>query len=91
MIVQDAADPTKGVLFSGGSYIANDNLVKVADPPTPSHDYYATKVRAASTGTMLTGFSGKLTAADSSLKISALRSATALQKYKEIQNSNRNS
>ena len=39
-------------------------------------------------GGVLVGFSGKLTAADSSLKISALRSATALQKYKEIQNSN---
>ena len=35
----------------------------------------------------LVGFSGSFTA-DSSLKISALRSATALQKYKEIQNSN---
>ena len=33
------------------------------------------------------GFKGDLTA-DASLKISALRSATALQKYKEIQNSN---
>ena len=33
------------------------------------------------------GFKGNLTS-DTSLKISALRSATALQKYKEIQNSN---
>ena len=37
----------------------------------------------------LVGLHGKLSGgASSSLKISALRSATALQKYKEIQNSN---
>ena len=63
-------------------------MQKIYAPSTPSHGSYATKVKAASTGTYLVGFSGKLTAADSSLKISALRSATALQKYKEIQNSN---
>ena len=56
--------------------------------PTPSHGSYASQVRTSFTGNTLVGFSGYLTAADSSLKISALRSATALQKYKEIQNSN---
>ena len=38
-------------------------------------------------GSTLVGFRGSLDA-QSSMKISALRSATALQKYKEIQNSN---
>ena len=76
-------------LFGGTSYIANDTLVRDNTPPTPSHDYgYASQVTASSTGDRLIGFRGKLTATDSSLKISALRSATALQKYKEIQNSN---
>ena len=88
LIVKDSADPTKGVLFGGSSYGANDTLEKVNVAPTPSHGSYASQVRTSSTGNTLIGFSGSLTAADSSLKISALRSATALQKYKEIQNSN---
>ena len=49
---------------------------------------YLSWIRSSSTGDVLLGFKGKLTAEGSSLKISALRSATALQKYKEIQNSN---
>lgn len=88
LIVQDSADPSKGVLFGGTSYGANDTLEKANVAPTPSHGSYASQVRTFSTGNTLIGFSGKLTASDSSLKISALRSATALQKYKEIQNSN---
>ena len=88
LTVNDAADPTKGVLFGGSSYESNDYLQRVNSIPTPSHGCYASQVRSFSTGHVLVGFSGKLTAADSSLKISALRSATALQKYKEIQNSN---
>ena len=51
----------------------------------PSHDNF---IREDTSGSVLIGFRGNLSAADSSLKISALRSATALQKYKEIQNSN---
>lgn len=88
LIVSDPADNTKGVLFGTHAYTANDTLEKANVAPTPSHGYYANRVRASSTGDSILGFSGKLTAADSSLKISALRSATALQKYKEIQNSN---
>lgn len=88
LIVNDASDSTKGVLFSGSSYDANDTLEKKNASPIPSHGSYASQVRTSSTGNVLVGFSGKLTAADSSLKISALRSVTALQKYKEIQNSN---
>ena len=88
LIVKDSADPTKGVLFGVSSYDATDTLEKTNVAPTPSHGCYASQVRTSSTGSTLIGFSGYLTAADSSLKISALRSATALQKYKEIQNSN---
>lgn len=87
-IVKDSADPSKGVLFGGSSYAANDTLEKINAAPTPSHGSFASQVRSSSTGNNLVGFSGSLTASDSSLKISALRSATALQKYKEIQNSN---
>lgn len=87
-IVKDSSDTSKGVLFSGSSYAANDNLERANSAPIPSHGSYASQVRAASTGNTLIGFRGSLTGADSSLKISALRSATALQKYKEIQNSN---
>lgn len=87
LVVKDSADPSKGVLFGGTSYASDDTLVRVNASPTPSHGSYASPVTASSTGNSLIGFSGKLTA-DASLKISALRSATALQKYKEIQNSN---
>ena len=88
LIINDAADRSKGVLFGETSFGTNDNLQKANEAPTPSHGSYASQVRTSSTGSTLVGFSGYLTAADSSLKISALRSATALQKYKEIQNSN---
>ena len=77
-----------GVLFGASSYTSDDTLTRANVAPTPSHGSYASQVTASSTGATLVGFSGKLTAADSSLKISALRSATALQKYREIQNSN---
>lgn len=87
-IVKDSSDSKKGVLFGSSSHTPNDTLVKADADPTPVDGSYATWVRSSSTGDVLLGFKGKLTAAGSSLKISALRSATALQKYKEIQNSN---
>lgn len=87
-IVKDSADPSKGVLFGSGSHTPNDTLVKADADPTPTGGSYATWIRSSSTGDVLLGFKGDLTTAGSSLKISALRSATALQKYKEIQNSN---
>lgn len=86
-ITRDNADRSKGFLFGATSYIANDTLVKDNIAPVPSHGSYASQITASSSGNPLVGFNGKLTA-DASLKISALRSATALQKYKEIQNSN---
>ena len=88
LIVSDTADSTKGVLFGGSGYYSGDTLERENAAPTPSHGSYASRVRATSTGNGLVGFSGSLTVSDSALKISALRSATALQKYKEIQNSN---
>lgn len=88
-IVKDSADPKKGVLFGSASHTPNDTLVKADVAPTPTDGSgYATWIRSSSTGDVLLGFKGNLTTAGSSLKISALRSATALQKYKEIQNSN---
>ena len=85
--IKDASDNTKGAIFGGSSYTAGDNLQKDNSSPVSAHDGYVAHVRTASTGLQLVGFSGNLTA-DASMKISALRSATALQKYKEIQNSN---
>lgn len=85
--IKDAADNTKGAIFGGSSYTTGDSLQKANSAPVPAHDGYVAPVKTASTGLQLVGFSGKLTA-DASMKMSALRSATALQKYKEIQNSN---
>lgn len=85
--INDAADNTKGAVFGGSSYTPNDSLQKANSAPVSSHDGYVAPVRTSSTGLQLVGFNGYLTA-DASMKISALRSATALQKYKEIQNSN---
>nr|DAG71154.1 MAG TPA: Major capsid protein [Microviridae sp.] len=85
--IKDSADNTKGAIFGGGSYTPDDNLQKTNIAPVHAHDGYVAPVRTTSTGLQLVGFSGNLTA-DASMKISALRSATALQKYKEIQNSN---
>lgn len=82
-----AGDKTKGPLFDTGTNELNDNLQKRNIAPTPSSGGYASPIRSSETGSNLIGFKGDLTA-DASLKISALRSATALQKYKEIQNSN---
>nr|DAR09522.1 MAG TPA: Major capsid protein [Microviridae sp.] len=85
--IKDSADNTKGAIFGGSSYDADDSLQKANSAPVSVHDGYVAPVSTSSTGLQLVGFSGKLTA-DASMKISALRSATALQKYKEIQNSN---
>ena len=83
----DAPDKTRGVILNANSYSAGDQMMIPNQAPTSSPDGYVTHIRTAGTGNIVTGFSGKLSA-DASLKLSALRSATALQKYKEIQNSN---
>lgn len=85
--IKDAADKTKGAIFGGSSYTTGDTLQKANSAPVSFGDGYVAPVSTSSTGLQLVGFSGNLTA-DASMKISALRSATALQKYKEIQNSN---
>lgn len=82
-----ASDTSKGALFNGSSFTGSDTLMKANVAPTPSSGAYASPIRSGSTGLNLVGFKGDLTAT-ASMKISALRSATALQKYKEIQNSN---
>lgn len=87
LMFNDNSDPSKGILFANNTYKGVDNLQKEAVPPTASHGAYASLVRASQSDNRLVGISGNFTA-DASLKISALRSATALQKYKEIQNSN---
>lgn len=86
-IVKDSADPEQGVLFGLSSHTPSDTLMKEDKDPTPVDGRYASWIRSSS-GDVLLGFKGKLSAEGSSLKLSALRSATALQKYKEIQNSN---
>lgn len=83
----DPVDKTKGPLFDNSTPDLNDNLQKRNVAGVSSSGAYAVAVRSSATGSNLIGFKGDLTA-DASLKISALRSATALQKYKEIQNSN---
>lgn len=85
--ISDGADNKKGAMFGGTSYTTGDSLQKANSAPVSAHGSYVAPVTTASTGLRLVGFSGDLTA-DASMKISALRSATALQKYKEIQNSN---
>lgn len=83
----DPSDDTKGALFDTSTNELNDNLQKKNVTATSSSGAYAFPIRANQTGSTLIGFKGDLTA-DASLKVSALRSAMALQKYKEIQNSN---
>lgn len=85
--LNDTSDSSKGALFSGSSFSGSDSLTKENKAPVASHGAYASPIKTASTGLRLVGLSGDLTA-DASMKVSALRSATALQKYKEIQNSN---
>ena len=85
----DPSDPTKGFLFNNGSFNSNDNIQRPNTPPSSfDHDSYATTPVTNVTGAKLVGLHGNLSVSASGLKISALRSATALQKYKEIQNSN---
>jgi hypothetical protein len=90
MRLNDPADKTIGFMFGGSSHNANDNLRRVDADPVPYDGSYVSGIDTVSTGLSFVGLHGKLTSgsSSSSLKISALRSATALQKYKEIQNSN---
>ena len=85
----NAVSPTEGALFDLSRPEANDGLVKENDShAAPVGDKYVFGVKSLATDSHLMGFRGKLDASSLSVKLSALRSATALQKYKEIQNSN---
>lgn len=86
--IHDASDATRGAVFGSQSHTLNDNLQKQNVDPVGYNGSWVSPIRSASTGSVLVGFHGKLNTADAQMKISALRSATALQKYKEIQNSN---
>lgn len=84
----DPLDKTKGFLFDNGAFNSNDNIQKANTPPTSFGGGYVSTPVSYVTGSKLVGLHGDISVASSGLKISALRSATALQKYKEIQNSN---
>lgn len=85
--LQDPNNPKIGAVFSGSSMHANDNLIKSPDTTVMIPEGNVAPVQTLFSNQLLIGLKGQLNA-DASLKISALRSATALQKYKEIQNSN---
>ena len=85
--LQDPNDPKIGPVFSGSSTHTTDNLIKSPDTSVIIPEGNVAPVQTLYTSQLLIGLKGRLNA-DASLKISALRSATALQKYKEIQNSN---
>lgn len=85
----DPLDKTKGFLFDNGSFGAGDTIQRANTPPTSSGSgSYASSLVGYASGSRVVGLHGDLSVANSGLKISALRSATALQKYKEVQNSN---
>lgn len=85
--LQDPNNNKIGPVFSGSSTHATDNLIKSPDTSVTIPEGNVAPVQTLYTNQLLIGLKGRLNA-DASLKISALRSATALQKYKEIQNSN---
>ena len=85
--LQDPNNNKIGPVFSGSGTHANDNLIKSPDSSVTIPEGNVAPVQTLYTHQLLIGLKGRLNA-DASLKISALRSATALQKYKEIQNSN---
>lgn len=84
------SDPKQGALFNAGNSTVpvNDPLNRSKQPSTPVGDgSFASNLITSQGGSALVGFRGSLDSTGA-MKISALRSATALQKYKEIQNSN---
>ena len=87
--LNNAVEPTEGALFNISRPEPNDGLVKENNNHAIAvGDKYVFGIKSLATDSRLMGFRGKLDASSLSVKLSALRSATALQKYKEIQNSN---
>ena len=85
--LQDPSDPKIGFVFSGPSTHVVDHLAKSPITSAEVDEGNVAPVQTLQSNQLLIGLKGRLNA-DASLKISALRSATALQKYREIQNSN---
>lgn len=79
--------PKSGALFDGSSFGPTDTLIRSNTNLTHTDTGFISSIESSVSKEKLVGFTGDLSASGS-LKISALRSATALQKYKEIQNSN---
>ena len=85
----NALEPTQGALFDLSRPEPNDGLVKENNSHSVAVGNMSVfGIKSLATDSHLMGFRGKLDASSLSVKLSALRSATALQKYKEIQNSN---
>ena len=80
-----------GAMWAKDNHGPQDNLIRENTPGNAitigSEKFYHNDIMTGVSNDHLVGFKGALTT-DTSLRISALRSATALQKYKEIQNSN---
>ena len=80
-----------GALWTKNANAPQDNLIREDTSGNAviigSDKFYQNDILTSASKDHLVGFKGTLTT-DTSLKISALRSAAALQKYKEIQNSN---
>lgn len=81
------SNPKSGALFDGPSFGPNDTLIRSNTNLTHTDTGYISSIQSIVQSEKLVGFTGDLSATGS-LRISALRSATALQKYKEVQNSN---
>ena len=81
-------DPKKGFLFNNGNSEPDDNIQRPNSPSVLHTNKYVSTPVSSATGSKVVGLHGDLSVPSSGLKISALRSATALQKYKEIQHSN---
>lgn len=84
--IQKDSDSTQGVLFDKRGTIAGDNIQRGINNISVGNKFISSVYTTA--GSNIVGFRGELSSVGSSLKVSALRSAIALQKYKEIQNSN---
>ena len=86
--ISDASDNTKGFLFDQASKQLDDTIVRIPANPVLYDGHYVSHLNAKASQSKVVGIHGDINVANSDLKISALRSATALQKYREIQNSN---
>lgn len=84
----DPLDKTVGPMFDKGKFSSNDNLQRANETPVSFRGNYVNRVQTYTSDSHLVGLHGKLNVPDAGLKLSALRFASAIQKYKEIQNSN---